>query len=54
MKDTSFASAFGFTSMKLQYAFITKLPEYMIDSKESPTVEWTFIGYNFSIDEKTF
>ncbi len=46
--DDDFVDAFGFAKKTVLHAFITKWPEFATDEKESPNMEWGFVGYGYS------
>jgi len=37
----------GFSEIVIEYAMLSKPPEYATNEKESPDLEFTFIGYNY-------
>lgn len=39
--------AHGYSKRGMVYAWITKWPEYSTDGKESPAIEWQFVGYGY-------
>lgn len=45
--DDGWEGAFGFKRKVLEYAVITKWPDYETDEKESPDLEWGFMGYGY-------
>jgi len=38
----------GFNTKSIGFAMIRSKPEFRTDGKEEPTVEWNFIGYNYT------
>lgn len=46
--DDDYTTAFGFKTKKMAFAFIQKPAAFESDGKESPTIEWTFIGYGYA------
>jgi len=47
--DPGYEHLFGFSSLKIAQAYITKFPEWATDEKEAPNVEWTLIGWGFDV-----
>lgn len=43
--DNDAAKTIGFTEMKLEYAMVSKPPEWKTSEKEAPQVVFNFIGY---------